>query len=332
MPVGFDSDDILCVNTIRVLAIDATEKAKSGHPGLPLGCAPMAYALWQRHLKQHAGEPKWPDRDRFVLSAGHGSMLLYSLLHLYGHLRLSDLKAFRQMGSLTPGHPESFITRGVEATTGPLGQGTANAVGMAMAERHLAHRFNREGFELFDHYTYTLVSDGDLMEGISAEAASLAGHLKLGKLIYLYDDNRISLDGPTDLCFTEDVAQRYESYGWQVLCIEDGDNDLDGIDAALNQAKAETQKPTLIMVRTTIGFGSPNKAGTSGAHGSPLGGGEAELTKQGLGFDPSAHFAVPDAALQRVGEARKRNEGRFAEWAAMLETYRQKHPDLATQT
>src|SRR5688572_995238 len=262
--------DLLCINTLRTLSIDAVQKADSGHPGLPLGAAPMAYVLWQRYLKHNPKNPHWPDRDRFVLSAGHGCMIHYALLHLTGYdLSLDDLKAFRQWKSRTPGHPEAFITPGVEATTGPLGQGTANAVGMAIAERFLAHRYNKPGQTIVDHYTYAIVSDGDLMEGISHEAASLAGHLKLGKLIYLYDDNKISLDGPTSLSFTEDVAKRYESYGWQTLRVGDGNTDLDSIDKAIAAAKADTSRPSIILVRTTIGFGSPNKANTHEAHGSP---------------------------------------------------------------
>ena len=270
--------DQLCINTIRTISIDAVEKANSGHPGLPLGAAPMAFVLWHRQLKHDPGDPAWPDRDRFVLSAGHGSMLLYSLLHLFGYdLSLADIRNFRQWGSKTPGHPETGLVPGVEATTGPLGQGTANAVGMALTERFLAQRFNRPGYQIVDHWTYALVSDGDLMEGVGAEASSLAGHLGLGKLIYLYDSNDVSLDGPCSLTFTEDVGKRYEAYGWQVLRVRRGDTDLSGIDAAIRAAKEERQKPSLIIVRTTIGYGSPNKAGKSAAHGAPLGGEEVRL-------------------------------------------------------
>src|SRR5580765_3877965 len=252
------SVDELCVNTIRTLAIDAVQKAESGHPGLPLGAAPMAYVLWQRHLRHYPSDPKWPDRDRFVLSAGHGCMLLYCLLHLTGYdLTLDDLKSLRQWGSRTPGHPEFRHTSGVEATTGPLGQGAANAIGMAMAERALAHRFNRPGHEIVNHRTFALVSDGDLMEGVSGEAASLAGHLKLGKLTFLYDDNHVTLDGPASMAFTEDVGRRYEAYGWQVLRVEDGNTDLDAIDKALARAKLEQNRPSLIIIRTTLGYGSP---------------------------------------------------------------------------
>ena len=284
----------LAINTIRTLSIDAIQKANSGHPGLPMGCAPMAYTLWQRHLKHDPSAPGWPDRDRFVLSAGHGSMLLYSLLHLFGYdLKLEDLKSFRQWGSRTPGHPEYGHTSGVEATTGPLGQGTANAVGMAIAERSLAARFNAKGRTLVDHHTFALVSDGDLMEGVSAEAGSLAGHLRLGKLIYLYDSNEVSLDGPTALAFTEDVGRRYEAYGWQVLRVENADEDLEGIDQAIARAKAERERPSLILLRTTIGYGSPNKKGTAAAHGSPLGAKEAALAKRELGWEETEPFSVP---------------------------------------
>ena len=259
---NFDATDALAINTIRTLSMDAIQKANSGHPGLPMGAAPMAYVLWQKHLKHNPKNPKWPDRDRFVLSAGHGSMLLYSMLHLSGYeLSLDEIKNFRQWGSKTPGHPESFVTPGVECTTGPLGQGCVNAVGMAIAERYMASLYNTDAHTIVDHFTYALVGDGDLMEGISAEAASLAGHLKLGKLIYLYDSNDISLDGPTDLAFTESVMKRYESCGWQVIRVEDGDTDLDAIDTAIAEAKADTNRPTLIEIKTTIGFGSPNKAG-----------------------------------------------------------------------
>jgi transketolase len=249
----------LAVDTIRTLAIDAVQKAESGHPGLPLGAAPMAYVLWQRFLRHNPADPHWPDRDRFVLSAGHGSMLLYCLLHLTGYdLSMDDLKAFRQWESRTPGHPEFRLTPGVEATTGPLGQGTSNAVGMAIAERVLAFRFNRPDHEIVNHRTYALVSDGDLMEGVSGEASSLAGHLGLGKLTFLYDSNEVSLDGPTRVTFTEDVARRYEAYGWQVLTVEDGNTDLHAIDAALRKAETEINRPSLLIVKTTIGYGSPN--------------------------------------------------------------------------
>jgi transketolase len=263
--------DDLSVNTIRFLAVDAVQAANSGHPGLPMGAAPMAYALWTRHLRHNPEDTQWPNRDRFVLSAGHGSMLLYALLHLTGYdLPMEELKNFRQWDSKTPGHPENFMTPGVETTTGPLGQGFANGVGMALAERFLAAHFNRDDFPIIDHHTYAIVSDGDLMEGISHEAASLAGHLGLGKLIYFYDDNHISIDGSTDLAFTEDRGKRFEAYNWHVQHVADG-NDLDAINAAIDNAKAETERPSIIMVRTIIGFGSPNRAGTAKAHGEPLG-------------------------------------------------------------
>jgi len=324
--------DELCVNTIRTLSIDAVQKANSGHPGLPLGAAPMAYVLWERFLKHSPRDPHWPDRDRFVLSAGHGCALLYTLLHLTGYdLTLDDLKAFRQWGSRTPGHPEFRLTPGVEATTGPLGQGTANAIGMAMAERSLAARFNRPGHEVVNHRTFAIVSDGDLMEGISSEAASLAGHLRLGKLVYLYDDNHVTLDGPTSWTFTEDVGRRYEAYGWQVLHIEDGNTDLDAINAALKQAIAETQRPTLIRVRTTIGYGSPHKAGSSKAHGSPLGPEEVALTKKALGWEWSEPFFVPPEALAHFRKAVEKGVHAQAEWERRHAEWAKAFPDLAEE-
>lgn len=317
------------VNTIRTVSIDAVQNANSGHPGLPLGAAPMAYVLWQRHLRHSPLDPKWPDRDRFVLSPGHGSMLIYSLLHLTGYdVTLDDLKSFRKLHSKTPGHPESFMTLGVECTTGPLGQGTANAVGMAIAERFLAARYNRPGHTIVDHTTYAIVSDGDLMEGISAEAASLAGHMKLGKLIYLYDSNEISLDGPTSLTFTEDVAARYASYGWHVSTVENGDEDLDAIDAAIAAAKAD-ERPSIIIVRTTIGFGSPNKAGSAASHGSPLGSDEVTLTKQALGMD-EAPFSV-DADVAEHLSAKQRGQSQAAEWTARFDAYAKEFPELAKE-
>ncbi len=331
MAMNEDSVDLLCVNTIRTLSIDGVQKANSGHPGLPLGAAPMAYVLWQRHLKASGADPKFQDRDRFVLSAGHGSMLLYSLLHLYGYpLTMDDLKQFRQWGSKTPGHPESFMTVGVEATTGPLGQGIANAVGMAMAERMLAHRFNREGHTIVDHHTYALCGDGDLMEGISSEASSLAGHLKLGKLICLYDSNHISLDGPTSMAFTEDVAKRYVAYGWQVIVVQDGNTDFDAIDRAIKKAKKETTKPSLIVVKTTIGFGSPKKAGTEEAHGSPLGPEEVAATKVALGWDPEKSFFVPEPAAERFAKAARKAKSTAKKWKKAFAEYAKAHPDLAT--
>jgi transketolase len=322
----------LSINTIRTLAIDAIQKANSGHPGLPLGCAPMAYTLWQRHLKHDPHAPHWFDRDRFVLSAGHGSMLLYSLLHLTGYdLPLDQLKQFRQWDSRTPGHPEWHLTPGVEATTGPLGQGTANAVGMAIAERYLARLFNRPGHTIIDHHTYALVSDGDVMEGIGCEAASIAGHLGLGKLTYLYDANHVTLDGPLSLVMSEDVGARYAACGWHVQHVEDGDHDVAAIDAAIHAAREETERPSLIVVRTTIGFGSPKKAGTSSAHGSPLGEAEVAATKQALGWDPKKFFYIPDEVRAHLGEAVTRGEVAHAAWRDKLAAYRKDHPDLAAQ-
>ena len=325
--------DQLCVNTIRTLAIDAVQKAKSGHPGLPMGAAPMAYVLWQNHLRHNPNNPDWPDRDRFVLSAGHGSMLLYALLHLSGYdVTMDDLLAFRQWGSRTPGHPESFETPGVEATTGPLGQGSANAVGMAMVERVLHHRFNRPDHSIVDHYTYALVSDGDLMEGISAEAASIAGQFRLGKLTYLYDANDVTLDGPASLTFsTEDVGRRYEAHGWHVQRVRDGDHDLESIDSAIREAKAETARPSLIIVHTTIGYGSPNKQGSSSAHGAPLGVDEVALTKEGLGWDPSREFYVPDEAKAQFKRACDRGEAAEADWRERFARYREAYPELAVE-
>lgn len=333
--VAVKDEDIaqLAVNTIRTLAIDAVQKANSGHPGLPMGAAPMAYVLWQRHLRHNPRNPHWANRDRFVLSAGHGSMLLYCLLHLTGYdLSMADLQAFRQWESKTPGHPETLLTPGVEATTGPLGQGTANAIGMAMAERVLAHRFNRPGHVVVDHRTYAIVSDGDLMEGVSAEAASLAGHLKLGKLIYLYDCNHISLDGPTTLAFsTEDVAARYAAYGWQVLKVADGDRDLEAIDRAISEAEADTTRPSIIVVQTTIGFGAPKKQGTSEAHGSPLGPEEVAAAKKTLGFDPNRFFFVPPEAGAHLCSAVDRGAAAEADWSKGFEAYAKAHPDLAAE-
>ena len=325
--------DQLCVNTIRTLAIDAVQKASSGHPGLPMGAAPMAYVLWQRHLRHQPQNPDWPDRDRFVLSAGHGSMLLYALLHLTGYdVTMQDLKAFRQWGSRTPGHPESIDMPGVEATTGPLGQGSANAVGMALAERALAYRFNRRSHMIVDHYTYALVSDGDLMEGISAEAASFAGHVRLGKLIYLYDANDVTLDGPTSLTFsTEDVGRRYQAYGWHVLRVQDGDTDLEAIDAAIREAKEETRRPSIIIVKTTIGYGSPNKQGSSSAHGSPLGADEVTLTKESLGWDAEEPFYVPEEAKGQFGKAIERGDEAESQWNERFASYRSAHPELAAE-
>jgi transketolase len=320
----------LCVNTIRVLAIDAVQKADSGHPGLPMGAAPMAYVLWHKHLRHNPRDPQWPDRDRFVLSAGHGSMLLYCLLHLTGYdLTLDDLRAFRQWESRTPGHPETFMTAGVEATTGPLGQGIANAVGMAIAERALAHRFNRPGHTIVDHRTYALVSDGDLMEGVAAEAASLAGHLRLGKLICLYDSNDVSLDGPTSLTFSEDVGRRFAACGWQVLRVDDGNTDLAALDVALREAVADTARPSMVIVRTTIGYGSPHKQGRSDAHGAPLGADEVALTKRALGWDAERSFHLPDEALAHFRSAIERGRTMQEDWQRSFDDYARAHPELA---
>ncbi len=326
-----DSADLLSINTLRFLAVDAVEKAKSGHPGMPMGAAPMAYALWTGFLKFDPREPGWPDRDRFVLSAGHGSMLLYGLLHLAGFpLGLDEIRRFRQWESLTPGHPESFVTTGVETTTGPLGQGLAVAVGMALAERHLAARFNRPRFDLVDHHTYVIASDGDLMEGVASEAASLAGHLGLGKLVVLYDDNHITIEGKTDLAFSEDVQKRFEAYGWGTLAVEDG-NDVDALRRALATAKARGERPTLIRVRTHIGYGSPAKQDTADAHGSPLGPDEARSAKENLGWPADETFRIPAEARDPFAEAAKAGARRREAWETLLEDYRRAHPDLGAE-
>jgi transketolase len=322
--------DTLCVNTIRMLSVDAVEKAKSGHPGAPMGLAPVAYVLWTRFLRHNPKNPSWPDRDRFVLSAGHGSMLLYSMLHLTGYdLPLDQIKQFRQWESLTPGHPERELTPGVEVTTGPLGQGFGNGVGMAIAEAYLAARYNRPGFEIINHFTYGIVSDGDLMEGVAAEAASMAGHLQLGKLIYLYDDNRISLAASTDLTFTEDVGKRFDAYGWHTQSIEDG-NDLDAIERALRAARSETSRPSLILIRTHIGYGSPGKQDSFEAHGSPLGAEETKLTKQKLGWPPEP-FALPEEALARFREAITRGQKSEAGWSERFAAYKKEFPELGRE-
>ena len=326
-----ESLDQLCINTIRMLSVDAVEKAKSGHPGAPMGLAPSAYVLWTRFLKHNPRNPSWPDRDRFVLSAGHGSMLLYSMLHLTGYdLSLEQIQQFRQWDSRTPGHPERGLTPGVETTTGPLGQGFGNGVGMAIAEAHLAARYNRPGFAIVDHFTYGIVSDGDLMEGVAAEAASLAGHLKLGKLVYLYDNNHISLAAATDLTFTEDCAKRFEAYGWHTQTVEDG-NDLEAIDRALSAAHGETGRPSLVLVRTHIGYGSPGKQDTFEAHGSPLGTEEVKRTKQKLGWPVEPPFFVPQEALARFRESVSRGEKAETEWKEKFSAYTQKFSDLARE-
>ena len=319
----------LCVNAIRMLSVDAVEKAKSGHPGAPMGLAPTAYLLWTRFMKYNPRNPSWPDRDRFVLSAGHGSMLLYSMLYLTGYdVPLDQIKQFRQWGSLTPGHPERELTPGVETTTGPLGQGFGNGVGMAIAEAYLAARYNRPGFEVVSHFTYGIVSDGDLMEGVASEAASLAGHLKLGKLIYLYDNNHISLAASTDLTFTEDCAKRFEAYGWHTQAVEDG-NDLEALDRALRAARTETARPSLILVRTHIGFGSPGKQDTFEAHGAPLGEEEVKLTKQKLGWPAEPPFFIPDEALAHFRESVTKGQRAEAEWKERFSAYVRKFPAVA---
>ena len=322
--------DQLAITTIRTLAIDGVQKANSGHPGAPMGAAPMAYVLWTRFLHHAPSRPDWPDRDRFVLSAGHASMLLYSLLHLTGYdLSIEDLQQFRQWGSRTPGHPEYGLTPGVEATTGPLGQGLTNAVGMAIAERRLAREFNQPGHEVVDHWTYVIASDGDLQEGIASEAASLAGHLRLGKLVVLYDDNHIQLDGPTDMAWSEDVLARFDAYGWGTSRVEDG-NDLAAIEAAIGAARND-DRPSLIAVRTHIGFGSPNKQDTQKAHGSPLGPDEVRLTKLEYGWDPDAQFLVPAEVRTSMRAAVEAGEGMVAAWQARFDEYGMAHPELAAE-
>ena len=326
-----DSLETLSINTIRMLSVDAVQKANSGHPGAPMGLAPAAYVLWTRFLKHNPQNPSWPDRDRFVLSAGHGSMLLYSMLHLTGYdVPLDQIKQFRQWGSRTPGHPERGDTPGVETTTGPLGQGFGNGVGMAIAEAHLAARYNRPGFDIVNHFTYAIVSDGDLMEGVAAEAASLAGHLKLGKLIYLYDNNRISLAGAADLSFTEDCAKRFDAYGWHTESVEDG-NDIEAIDRALRAAREETSRPSLILLRTHIGYGSPGKQDTFEAHGSPLGEAEVKLTKEKLGWPLEPTFYIPAEALTHFREAVSNGPKVEASWKERFSAYAEKFPELAKE-
>ncbi|RTE09850.1 transketolase [Paenibacillus whitsoniae] len=324
----------LAVDTIRTLGIDAVEKAKSGHPGMVMGAAPMAYVLWKHHMKHNPSNPNWVNRDRFVLSAGHGSMLLYSLLHLCGYdLPMEEIKNFRQWGSKTPGHPEYGHTPGVDATTGPLGQGVGMAVGMAMAEAHLRETYNKENFPVIDHYTYAICGDGDMMEGVSSEAVSLAAHLKLGKLIMLYDSNDISLDGELNMAFSESVHKRFEAYGWQVLRVEE-QNDLAAISNAIAEAKADTTRPTLIEVKTTIGFGSPNKGGKGGhvgPHGSPLGGEEVKLTKQAYGWPEEPDFLVPDEVRTHYAEIQKEGAAAEQAWNSLLNDYIAAYPELGKQ-
>jgi transketolase len=332
MVVATQSLEKLCINSIRFLAIDAVEKAKSGHPGLPMGAAPMAFVLWDRFMRFNPKNTKWFNRDRFVLSAGHGCMLQYALLYLTGYdgMTLDDIKQFRQWGSITPGHPENFETAGVEVTTGPLGQGIANGVGLAIAEAHLAAKFNKPDCTLVDHYTYVILGDGCNMEGVSGEACSLAGHLGLGKLIALYDDNHISIDGSTDIAFTEDVGKRFEAYGWHVQHVQNGNTDLEEIAKAIAAAKAVTDRPSLIKVTTIIGYGSPNKANTADVHGAALGGDEVAATRKNLGwqYDP---FVIPEDALKHFRKAVERGASYEADWNQTLEAYKAKYPTEAAE-
>ncbi len=332
MAVATQSLEELCINSIRFLAVDAVEKAKSGHPGLPMGAAPMAFVLWDRFMRYNPKNPKWFNRDRFVLSAGHGSMLQYALLYLAGFdsVSIEDIKQFRQWESKTPGHPENFMTPGVEVTTGPLGQGIANGVGLAIAEAHLAAKFNKPDAKIVDHYTYVILGDGCNMEGVSGEACSYAGHLGLGKLIALYDDNHISIDGSTDISFTEDVSKRFEAYGWHVLHVEDGNSDLEGIAKAIEEAKSVTDKPSFIKVTTTIGYGSPNKANTAGVHGAALGGDEVKLTRENLDwrYEP---FVVPEDALNHWRKAVERGANYEGEWNKTFDDYKGKYAQEAAE-
>ncbi|BAY21859.1 transketolase [Calothrix sp. NIES-2100] len=332
MAVATQSLETLSINSIRFLAIDAVEKAKSGHPGLPMGAAPMAFVLWDRFLRFNPKNPKWFNRDRFILSAGHGSMLQYALLYLYGYdsVSIEDIKQFRQWESKTPGHPENFMTAGVEVTTGPLGQGIANGVGLAIAEAHLAAKYNKPDAKIVDHYTYVILGDGCNMEGISGEAASFAGHLGLGKLIALYDDNHISIDGSTDVAFTEDVSKRFEAYGWHVLHVKDGNTDLEAIAIAIEEAKSVTDKPSMIKVTTTIGYGSPNKANTAGVHGAALGADEIALTRKNLGWEYEP-FVVPQDVLNHTHKAVERGAGYEGDWNKTFADYKAKYPQEAAE-
>jgi transketolase len=323
--------DQLCITTLRCLSIDAVQAANAGHPGAPMGQAPMAYVLWDRHLRHNPANPNWANRDRFILSPGHGCALLYSLLHLTGYdLPLEEVKRFRQMGSKCPGHSEYGHTAGVETTTGPLGQGLSNGVGMAMAQKYLAAYFNRPGHEIVDYTIFGIVSDGDLMEGVASEAASLAGHLRLDNIIYLYDDNHISIEGHTSVAFTEDRAKRFEAYGWHVQTVADG-NDTEAIHKAIEIAKAVKNKPHIINIRTTIGYGSPNKADTGEVHGSPLGKDEVKLTKKFYGWDPDKDFCIPDEALEQMREQREHGQQAEAGWNEQFAAYEKAHPELAKQ-
>jgi len=329
---GFSELDELCVWTIRFLCMDAVQKANSGHPGMPMGAAPAAYVLWTRFLRHNPANPKWHNRDRFVLSAGHGSTLLYSLLHLTGYdLSLEEIKNFRQWASKTPGHPEYAPEYGVEVTTGPLGQGIGNAAGMAIAQKYLASYFNRDGFDIIDHNIYAIAGDGCLQEGVASEASSLAGHLGLDNLIVIYDDNHITIDGETKLSFTEDVARRYQAYGWNVIILEDDGTDMDAIAEALQQAQVEKNRPTIIKLRTHIAFGSPNKQDTAGAHGAPLGDDEIRLIKKNRGWDPDKSFHIPEEAVVHMRKAVQEGRKLESDWRAMFEKYAKAHPQLAEQ-
>ncbi|MGH2413590.1 MAG: transketolase, partial [Microcystaceae cyanobacterium] len=332
MVVATQSLEELCINSIRFLAIDAVEKANSGHPGLPMGAAPMAFVLWDRLMRFNPKNPKWFNRDRFVLSAGHGCMLQYAMLYLTGYdsVSLDDIKQFRQWDSKTPGHPENHVTKGIEVTTGPLGQGIANGVGLALAEAHLAAKFNKPDCQLVDHYTYVILGDGCNMEGVSGEACSLAGHWGLGKLIALYDDNHISIDGSTNIAFTEDVGKRFEAYGWHVQHVENGNTDLEGITKAIKAAKVVTDKPSLIKVTTTIGYGSPNKANTAGVHGAALGKDEVKATREHLEWGYES-FVVPEDALNHFRKAVKRGAQYEAQWQEVLTQYQAKYPEEAAE-
>ena len=329
---GLSELDELCVQTIRFLSVDAVQKANSGHPGMPMGMAPAAYVLWTRHLKYNPANPRWANRDRFILSAGHGSMLLYSLLHLTGYdLSLEELKNFRQWGSKTPGHPEREPDIGIEVTTGPLGQGISNAAGMAIAQKHLASHFNRDGFPIMDYSIYVIAGDGELEEGVSAEASSLAGHLGLDNLIVIYDDNHITIDGETSLSFTEDTGKRYKAYGWNVIEVAGDGNDMEAFEKALKRAKREKNRPSFIKLRTHIAYGSPNKQDTAGAHGSPLGDDEIKLVKERFGWNGEKTFVVPEEVSAHMGKAVDRGKRAERKWGKMLKKYGQEYPELAEQ-
>lgn len=321
----------LCIDTVRVLSADAVQKANSGHPGMPMGAAPMGHVLWSQFMNYNPLNPEWPNRDRFILSAGHGCMLQYSFLHLTGYdISLDDIKNFRQLHSKTAGHPEYGLAPGIDVTTGPLGQGFANGVGFAIAQKHLASRYNKPGFPIFDYHIYAICSDGDMMEGVTSEAASLAGHLELGNIIYLYDDNHISIEGSTDIAFNEDVAKRFEAYNWHVQTIDDG-NDFNAIATAVRNAKAETQRPSLIKVRTEIAYGSPNKVNTAGSHGSPLGPDELKKTKEFLGFDPEKYFYIPEKVSEYYLNAGKKGTEQEAKWNELFKSYKKEFPELAAE-